>query len=552
MLITVSGLDGAGKSTLIAALARDLEREGHGATVLHLNDHIGVYAWLRALRKWMRGRPAEVPPRFEPSATLRGRVRDRVLWSKLIRRIVYPLDLLVFQLVRFYVTRVQGRVLIMDRYFYDRLVDIVPTSTRKISWAWVRLLARLTPVPELAVLLEVTPDEAFARKREYSVPYLTHRAAAYGWVFDWLPHALHVRAEHPDTARNIVRGAAERRVTSRDAQMRTAALSLLLGSDRVDPDEIDWADLRPVAERGGVIVRLADALVARGEELPQQFAVAASQACQRTQRVLEVVDRLAARCNRLGIPHAFLKMADQYPDSGRDIDLLVAATSPEVDRAILAELPASAGASPWRGRLAGSRIYTAAYGIVIDIQHGRLGQFGEQARFARLLVERAGIVPVGPTAFRAPSVADHFLLLATQRMYTRPALRLADVYGAIAMLRQPDALNWDYVFATALAMGMVPAVGAYLDYVNRMHARLFTRALVSDDVLDRFQLPLPIRERGVVGERDGRYPRPAIARQIFMRQIQSTLEAGRWHSAARLSLLPLIAGVSLARRGSTA
>jgi hypothetical protein len=265
-----------------------------------------------------------------------------------------------------------------------------------------------------------------------------------------------------------------------------------------------------------------------------------------------VVDRLAARCNRLGIPHAFLKTADHYPDSGRDIDLLVAATSPDVDRAILGDLPASPAAHGWRNRLAGSRVYTAAYGILIDIHHGRLGQFGEQARFARLLADRAAVVPVGPTAFRAPSVADHFLLLATQRVYTRPVLRLADVYGAIATLRQPDALNWDYVFATALAMGMVPAVGAYLDYVNRMHARLFTRALVSHDVLARFQLSLPIRDRGVVGERDGRYPRAAIARHIFVRQVQATVEAGRWHSAARLSLLPLIAGLSFARRRSVA
>jgi thymidylate kinase len=546
MLIGVSGVDGAGKSTAIAALQCELERQGRLVTVLHLNDHVGLYAWLRAARNAMFGikRSDNEPPRMDPSPSGIGRVRDTLVWSKVLRRILYPLDVLVFLVIRAYVEVLRRRVLMLDRYFYDRLVDIAPSSDSRAGWAVVRALARITPTPSLAVLLEVDPAVAFARKGEYSVPYLERRAAAYRRVFARLPAAIRISSDEPGRVSRAV-SAAWARTESRGRQLRSSALRLLLDPG-VDPDEIDWADLRPVAERGGVIVRLADALQERGEALPSRFAAAAAKACTRTQQVLEIVDRLGERCVQLGIQHAFLKTAERYPDTGRDVDLLVAETSPRADRAILAALPAAlrARGASLRNRLAGSRTYDAAHGIVVDIAHGRLGKFGEQARFARLVLANAAPAPVGPTSFVVPAAADHFLLLATQQVYTRPALRLADVYGAIVMLRRPEPLNWDYVFATALAMGMVPAVGAYLEYIDRMYVRTLNRPLLDDRLLDRFQS----RHRAGPGQ-DIRFPRIPVARRLYLSQLHATIEAGRWHSAARLSLMPVIAGLRLSRIG---
>ena len=547
MLISVSGVDGAGKSTAIAALRSELEQQGRSVTVLHLNDHVGLYAWLRAARDavFRIKRSDNDLPRMDPSPSGIGRVRDRVVWSKVLRRILYPLDVAVFLVIRAYVEGLRRRVLILDRYFYDRLVDVAPPSNSRAGWGVVRALARITPTPSLAVLLEIDPAVAFARKGEYSVPYLERRAAAYRRVFARLPAAVRITSDDPVRVRRAVSAAWAQTTEPRRAQLRAAALRLLLDPN-ADPDQIDWADMRPVAERGGVVVRLADMLQQRGETVPSQFAAAAARACTRTQQVLEIVDRLGERCVQLGIQHAFLKAAERYPDTGRDIDLLVAETSPRVDRAILAALPAALrprGAS-LRNRLAGSRTYGAAHGIVVDIAHGRLGKFGEQARFARLLLANAAPTQVGPTSFVAPAAADHFLLLATQQVYTRPALRLADVYGAIVMLHRPEPLNWDYVFATALAMGMVPAVGAYLEYIDRMHVRILNRPLLSDSLLSRFQAKDQARPA-----QDTRFPRIPVARRLYLSQLQATVEAGRWHSAARLSLMPLIAGLRLSRIG---
>ena len=185
MLITFSGLDGAGKSSLIAWLKAELERRDRAVTVLHMNDDVGVYAYLQRLRDLLTGvrRPPDAPRR-DPAAARSAlrRVRDAVIWSKWVRRVLYPVDLLIFLCYRAYLEWLRGRVLITDRYFYDRLVDVAGDS----GWRLLRVLFRLTPRPDVPILLDVSPEESFARKGEHSVPYLRERYMAYRSVFPWV------------------------------------------------------------------------------------------------------------------------------------------------------------------------------------------------------------------------------------------------------------------------------------------------------------------------------------------------------------------------------
>lgn len=200
MLITLSGLDGAGKSTLIEFLSATLEGGQQPVTVLHLNDQVGVYAFLRAARDRMRGTRATslAPGAPDPKsqklqrpapAGIRGlmsRLRTSLLWNKPLRRLLYPLDLLIFVCYRAYLERAKGRVLIMDRYFYDTLVDV--TNGRR--GPWTRLLERLTPRPTVPVFLDITPEESYRRKREFTIEYLRRRSEAYRRVFDRVPGTL--------------------------------------------------------------------------------------------------------------------------------------------------------------------------------------------------------------------------------------------------------------------------------------------------------------------------------------------------------------------------
>jgi hypothetical protein len=140
MLITFSGLDGAGKSTLIAYLEDVFLRRQQRVAVLRLNDELGVHAYLRMVRDRLRNKPqaALAPGIPDPRAQKsrrpgpRGlpgfwsRLRAMLIWNKVLRRVLYPVDLLIFLGYRAYLEWFGGQVLIMDRYFYDTLVDLTP------------------------------------------------------------------------------------------------------------------------------------------------------------------------------------------------------------------------------------------------------------------------------------------------------------------------------------------------------------------------------------------------------------------------------------------
>jgi thymidylate kinase len=219
VLITFSGLDGAGKSTLIKFLCETLEGQRRPVAVLRLNDQVGLYAYLRALRDVLSGHnagqlpPGTPDPRALPKRRqggLRGvlsRLRAAILWNQSLRRVIYPLDLLVFLAYRAYLEKAKGRVLIMDRYFYDTLVDVSGEQDRM----WTRVLERITPMPTLPVFLDVTPEESHRRKGEFSVDYLRHRYDAYQRVFARVPASVRIINDDLDrTKAALLRAIGER------------------------------------------------------------------------------------------------------------------------------------------------------------------------------------------------------------------------------------------------------------------------------------------------------------------------------------------------------
>jgi thymidylate kinase len=199
MLITFSGLDGSGKSTLVDCLKESLERDNRKVAVSHMNYDVGLYSVIRALvpraarrsNGLAEGHPGSThAPREQAHEgkfrTRAAKLRYKLVWNKGLRFMIYPLDVLIFLIYRFYVEILNQQVLIMDRYFYDTLVDV--TGARR-SFR-LRFLSWLTPTPNVPVYLDVSAEEAFARKNEYSVDYLNRRRVSYQELISGLPDVL--------------------------------------------------------------------------------------------------------------------------------------------------------------------------------------------------------------------------------------------------------------------------------------------------------------------------------------------------------------------------
>ncbi|HEX9842801.1 MAG TPA: hypothetical protein VGC20_08615, partial [bacterium] len=69
---------------------------------------------------------------------------------------------------------------------------------------WLRLLARLTPRPNLAVLLEIRPEEAVTRPGPTAVERLRDRENGYRRVFRRVPAPLRLYAPELAAAQRLL------------------------------------------------------------------------------------------------------------------------------------------------------------------------------------------------------------------------------------------------------------------------------------------------------------------------------------------------------------
>src|SRR5207247_995419 len=129
------------------------------------------------------------------------------------------------------------------------------------------------------------------------------------------------------------------------------------------------------------------------------------QARARAERVLALVARIADACDRHRIPHVALKVARDFPDVGGDLDLLVSGGASGLERVLHDLLPVVPGRRSLHQHLAGTEVYPAPeYSTVVDVHHGRLGQLGEHARYATLLLSRRRRADFGAVSCFIPAL----------------------------------------------------------------------------------------------------------------------------------------------------
>jgi dTMP kinase len=143
-LVTIEGLDGAGKSTLASSLAREIERRNHTVELLREPGGVGISERLRTLVK----DPAlPVSPRAE--ALLYAAARAQLVHERLIPLLE------------------QGTFVLLDRFVDSSLA--YQGAGRALGIEEVRainLFATGGLTPDRTLLLRITPDAGRARLRE--------------------------------------------------------------------------------------------------------------------------------------------------------------------------------------------------------------------------------------------------------------------------------------------------------------------------------------------------------------------------------------------------
>jgi thymidylate kinase len=176
MLVSFSGMDGAGKSTQIAALCSRLHQNGVSFCVVAFWDQVATLKRIRegsshSLFKGDKGVGT-------PERPVNRRDKNIQSWYMTLTRLfLYFLDAIALRTVARTNLESGVEVVIFDRYLYDELANL--PSQNPITRAYVRVLLRFVPRPDIAYLLDADPVHARARKPEYPLDFLGSNRTSY-------------------------------------------------------------------------------------------------------------------------------------------------------------------------------------------------------------------------------------------------------------------------------------------------------------------------------------------------------------------------------------
>jgi thymidylate kinase len=171
LLISFSGIDGAGKSTQIEKLCSHLGDEGFSVLRLAFWDDVVAFPGLRAgfSRKFLQSDGSVGSP--ERPANRNDKNAQR-WYLNLARSILFLSDAINLRRVVGKARSKGPTAIVFDRYIFDQLATL-PLNLG-IARAYARFLLKIVPTPDIAYLLDAIPEAARERKPEYPLNFM-HR-----------------------------------------------------------------------------------------------------------------------------------------------------------------------------------------------------------------------------------------------------------------------------------------------------------------------------------------------------------------------------------------
>jgi thymidylate kinase len=176
LLMSFSGIDGAGKGTQIDALLRYLDDRGHRFKLYTFWDDVVAFSRYRehlSLRIFKGEKGVGSPD--QPIAR---RDKNVTSWYMVVLRLfLYIFDAFRLSALTSRQAAKDVEFVIFDRYIYDELANL-PLQYWPVR-LYVRLLLHVVPRPDLAFLLDADPENAVSRKPEYPLEFVHRNRNAY-------------------------------------------------------------------------------------------------------------------------------------------------------------------------------------------------------------------------------------------------------------------------------------------------------------------------------------------------------------------------------------
>jgi thymidylate kinase len=175
-IVSFSGIDGAGKTTQIDALIAWLANAGLRVVLLTFWDDVVV---LSRFRERLSHRVFSGDQGVgSPEQPLNRRDKNVTSWPvTTFRFFLYFLDALHLSQRARQAQKSDADVVVFDRYIYDELANL--PLHRSFTRAFIRLLLRLVPAPDVAYVIDADPAAARQRKPEYPLEFIRKNREAY-------------------------------------------------------------------------------------------------------------------------------------------------------------------------------------------------------------------------------------------------------------------------------------------------------------------------------------------------------------------------------------
>lgn len=223
LIVSFSGIDGAGKSTQISRLRARLSGTGLRVKVMSFWEHVALFTHAResAGHTLFEGDKGVGTP-MKPINRRDKNVRS--LPMAVIRLVLYALDAISAWVVFRRARHANADVLILDRWSYDELANL--DLDRWISRAYVQVISKFLPQPDVSFVLDADPTEARARKPEYPVEFLVANRASYLRLSTLIPSLTVLPPGSVSETERIVTERVMSAMATEDVDVRVTAMDL--------------------------------------------------------------------------------------------------------------------------------------------------------------------------------------------------------------------------------------------------------------------------------------------------------------------------------------